>query len=94
KPVPEAYRKKLFTKFMGNGKRENRGEETDGMGLGLYFIQKVIQKLGGEIWYEAKENGSNFLFTLPSGSVSCADFPLPSQPRPVADGSRHLVRAW
>ena len=93
KPVPETYRKKLFTKFMGNGKRENRGEETDGMGLGLYFIQKVIQKLGGKIWYEAKENGSNFLFTLPSGSVSCADFPLPSQPRPVADGSRHLVRA-
>jgi len=24
-----------------------------------------IQKHGGDIWYEAKENGSNFVFTLP-----------------------------
>ncbi len=81
KPVPEPYRKKLFTKFMENERCGNRREEPDGMGLGLYLIQKVIQRLGGKIWYEAKENGSNFLFTLPSGSVSCADSPLPSQAR-------------
>jgi len=79
RPVPEAYRKKLFTKFMRNGRCGNGGEEKDGMGLGLYLIQKVIQKLGGKIWYEAKENGSNFLFTLPSGSASRADSPLPIQ---------------
>jgi signal transduction histidine kinase len=77
KPVPEASRKKLFTKFMGNRRRGNGGEETDGTGLGLYLIQKVILKLGGKIWYEPEENGSNFLFTLPCGSASCADSPLP-----------------
>ncbi len=79
KPIPKEQRKKLFTKFMGNGKRGNGGEKRDGMGLGLYLIQKVIQKLGGKIWYEAKENGSNFLFTLPSGSAPCTDSPLPVQ---------------
>ncbi len=77
KPIPEEYRKKLFTKFMGNG--ENGEGGTGGTGLGLYLIKKVVQKLGGEIWYEAKENGSDFVFTLPAGSVSCADPSLPVQ---------------
>jgi len=79
KPIPEEYREKLFTKFMGNGNGENGKEGAGGTGLGLYLIKKVIKKLGGEIWYEAKENGSNFVFTLPSGSVSCADSSLHEQ---------------
>ena len=79
KPIPEESRERLFTKFMGNGNDENGKEGAGGTGLGLYLIKKVIQKLGGEIWYEAKENGSNFVFTLPSGSVSCADSSLPTQ---------------
>ena len=79
KPIPEEYREKIFTKFMGNGNGENGKEGAGGTGLGLYLIKKVIKKLGGEIWYEAKENGSNFVFTLPSGSVSCADSSLHEQ---------------
>jgi signal transduction histidine kinase len=35
------------------------------MGIGLYLIKRIIQKLGGNIWYEAKEHGSNFVLTLP-----------------------------
>jgi len=69
KPIPEEYRHKLFTKFMGNRNCENEKEGVAGTGLGLFLIKKVIQKLGGEIWYEAKENGSNFAFTLPSSSA-------------------------
>jgi signal transduction histidine kinase len=68
KPIPKEYRERLFTKVMGNGNRENGKERANGTGLGLYLIHKVIQKLGGEIWYEAKENGSNFVFTLPPKS--------------------------
>jgi signal transduction histidine kinase len=79
KPIPEEYRARLFTKFMGNMKSENRRERASSTGLGLYLIKRVIQRLGGEIWYEAKEGGSNFVFTLPSGSVSCADSALPMQ---------------
>jgi signal transduction histidine kinase len=37
------------------------------MGFGLYLIRKIIQKLGGKIWYEAKDHGSNFVLTLPIG---------------------------
>jgi signal transduction histidine kinase len=65
KPIPEEHRQRLFTNSIGNGNRDIGKERADGTGLGLYLINKVIQKLGGEIWYEAKENGSNFVFTLP-----------------------------
>jgi len=77
KPIPEEYREKLFTKFMDNVNYEKGNEGTGSTGLGLYLINKVIQKLGGEIWYEAKENGSNFVFTLPLGSASFLDSSLP-----------------
>ena len=76
KPIPEEYQKKLFTKFMGNGNGGNGNEVVGGTGLGLYLVKKVIKKLGGEIWYEAKENGSNFAFTLPSSSAPPVDASL------------------
>jgi two-component system sensor histidine kinase/response regulator len=62
-PVPEEYRPRLFTKFcrMSEGNNGNG----HGTGLGLYLAKEIIQKHGGDIWYEAKENGSNFVFTLP-----------------------------
>ena len=62
-PIPENLRDKLFTKFhrIGEG-----GELTfEGMGLGLYLTKEIIQKHGGDIWYEPKEWGSNFVLTLP-----------------------------
>jgi signal transduction histidine kinase len=78
KPIPEEYRERLFTKFMSNGNRENGKERAAGTGLGLYLIHKIIQKLGGEIWYEPKENGSNFVFTLPPKSGPFFDPSLPT----------------
>jgi signal transduction histidine kinase len=65
KPIPEDHRDKLFTKFMRFGNNGNGNGILDGMWLGLYLIKTIIQKHGGDIWYEAKENGSNFVFTLP-----------------------------
>jgi signal transduction histidine kinase len=79
RPIPEEYRERLFEKFTGNRHCGHGKEGASGTGLGLYLIKKVIQKLGGEIWYEAKGKGSNFVFTLPAGSVSCVDSSLPIQ---------------
>ena len=45
--------------------------QVDGMndslrnGIWNVFYIPIIQKHGGDIWYEATENGSNFVFTLP-----------------------------
>lgn len=62
-PVPESSRDTLFTKFC---KIKNTGSaKEEGIGLGLYLVKKIVNNHGGDIWYEAKEGGSNFVFTLP-----------------------------
>lgn len=73
RPIPEKYRKKLFTKFMEIENRDNGKDGARGTGLGLYLTKRVLQNLGGYIWYEAREDGSNFIFTLPSRSAYSAD---------------------
>jgi len=60
-PIPEKFRPKLFEKFA----RLPRNRSKAGMGLGLYLIREIVLRHGGNIWYEPKENGSNFVFTLP-----------------------------
>jgi signal transduction histidine kinase len=65
-PIPEECRAKLFSKLI------RRDPGADGVGMGLYLIKRIIQKQGGDIWYEAKEGGSNFVFTLPAGISSSA----------------------
>ncbi|OGP74976.1 MAG: hypothetical protein A2W09_03030 [Deltaproteobacteria bacterium RBG_16_50_11] len=69
KPIPEESREKLFSKFMRFGGNGSANEVGDGVGVGLYLVKEMIQKQGGEIWYEPKEDGSNFVFTLPSDSL-------------------------
>jgi signal transduction histidine kinase len=59
----------------GNGVGSNNG-----LGLGLYLTKRIIQKHGGEIWYEAKEDGSNFVFTLQSGLAFSMDSLPPIKP--------------
>jgi len=73
-PIPEEYRSRLFTRFVEISNHSNR---KNGTGLGLYLAKKVVQKLGGYIWYEAREDGSNFAFTLPTKPAFPADLLLP-----------------
>ena len=41
----------------------------DGHGLGLSIVQRIIQRLGGEVGYEAlPQGGSRFWFTLPAAT--------------------------
>jgi signal transduction histidine kinase len=62
-PVAEEHRGRLFTQF---GRiRDGAHGARDGVGLGLYLISEIIEKHGGSIWYEAKPEGSDFVFTLP-----------------------------
>jgi PAS domain S-box-containing protein len=61
-PIAEEFRDKLFTRF-GRINGDARGS-ADGVGLGLYLIREIIRNHGGDIWYEAKADGSDFVFTI------------------------------
>lgn len=73
KPVPEEKRDRLFTKF--DRMEASPPGSPEGMGLGLYLIREIILKHGGDIWYEGKPDGSDFIFTIPKNQ---GDEPEPS----------------
>lgn len=55
-PVPEERRNNIFEKF----------ESSDSTGLGLAICRNLIQKHGGNMWYENTwNNHPNFIFTIP-----------------------------
>jgi signal transduction histidine kinase len=62
KTVPEAYRSMLFS--YGPTMRRSK-HSRQGLGLGLSLSRDIIQNQGGDIWYEARSDGSNFVVTLP-----------------------------
>jgi PAS domain S-box-containing protein len=55
-PVTEERRTNIFEKF----------ESSDSTGLGLAICRNLIQKHGGDMWYENTwDNHPNFVFTIP-----------------------------
>jgi len=62
--IPESSQTRLFEKFY---RADNAHKvETDGSGLGLCLVRLILERSGGRIWVESKENkGSTFYFSLP-----------------------------
>ena len=65
--MSEEIQKKLFDKINPYSTRGTANEK--GTGLGLILCKEFVEKNGGRIWVESKENsGSTFWFTLPKTS--------------------------
>ena len=62
--IPAYSQDHIFTKFF---RAQNVvKQETTGTGLGLYLVKGLVDTLGGNVWFNSKENeGSTFYFSLP-----------------------------
>jgi signal transduction histidine kinase len=63
--IPEERRSMLFANR--RAKTRKGQDERGGLGIGLYLSRNLAQSQGGDIKYEAKAGGSNFVFSLPHG---------------------------
>lgn len=64
--ISDRYRHKVFEIF------EKLDPQTEGTGIGLALSRRIVEAHGGKIWVESgsRGQGSTFLFTLPSRSMS------------------------
>ncbi len=69
-PVPEHRSRTLFSRPAAHGKS---APSNAGIGLGLILTQQIIRQHGGNLWYEAHPQGSNFVFSLPSNLFQVQD---------------------
>jgi len=62
--IPEAQQHKIFGKLF---RADNAAiSRTEGTGLGLYIVKSIVEKSGGDIWFQSVENkGTTFFVAFP-----------------------------
>ncbi len=70
--IPEDEQNKIFMKmFRARNARETKN---DGIGLGLYIVNSIVEKVGGKIWFKSEENkGTVFFVSIPLGGMKSGD---------------------
>ena len=66
--IPLAFQSRVFDKFATKQKSSNK--KLISSGLGLHISKLLVERHGGEIWFETEEGkGSTFSFSLPLTKV-------------------------
>jgi signal transduction histidine kinase len=66
--IPEEDQKKIFERF---SKINYQGLNTDGSGIGLSIVEKIVGLFEGRVWLKSKPGeGTTFFFTIPFRSGS------------------------
>lgn len=62
--IPEDERDKIYMKmFRAKNARETKN---DGVGLGLYIVNSIVEEFGGQIWFESEvDKGTTFYVNIP-----------------------------
>jgi signal transduction histidine kinase len=64
--IPREHRHRIFDRFF----QAHVGEQSSGMGLGLYISQEIVRRHGGTLRAEIPEDGgTRMVMTLPRGSA-------------------------
>jgi two-component system NtrC family sensor kinase len=64
RPLTAEDTQKLFKRYSRLEATEE-GKKTRGTGLGLFLSRETIERHGGLLWCEPRENGNAFIFTIP-----------------------------
>ncbi|MEW6386203.1 MAG: hybrid sensor histidine kinase/response regulator [Thermodesulfobacteriota bacterium] len=62
--IPKEHQSQIFARFTPLAHQGHR--EGQGLGIGLHLTREVLQSYGGDLQYEAKPNGANFVITWPN----------------------------
>lgn len=72
--IPDADQDKIFDRFI---KFNYLNKNSEGTGIGLSIVEKLVKILKGEIWLNSKwGEGSTFCFTIPYDKATTTNIPL------------------
>jgi two-component system, NtrC family, sensor kinase len=64
RPLSCEERQRLFKRF-SRLEASPEGKKARGTGLGLFLSKETVERHGGTLWCEPRDNGNSFIFTIP-----------------------------